>query len=253
MLGKVDSEPVEPVNDTELVRRASLAKHGLGERRGSPHELGPQFRCGANETGFEQAAGHPERIVTRQLATARPHRPHSKRRSRIRARIKQTRLADPGWPLDHADLTAPVPGCGQQRRKLLQLGCALQGFRQAHHGMVNPFAHHNNGLNQEAWRSDRPLLRSSRRLALDAQLDLLARFDLKLPVDVAQVPCDRVARHEKQLGDLTVGQAFCSKLSHPSFRRSERIDAGDRRPARPCPAAANSSRISASSPIAPQR
>ena len=51
--------------------------------------------------------------------------------------------------------------------------------------------------------------------------------------DVHWAPCDRIARHEDQLGDVTVRQALCRQPCHPEVSRRQRVDAGDRRPARP--------------------
>ena len=74
---------------------------------------------------------------------------------------------------------------------------------------------------------------SPRRLDLAASADLLARLDLEFAVDVAQMPGDRVARHENQLSDLTVRKAFCPQLRHPELGRGQRLNAGDRGPAGP--------------------
>ena len=71
--------------------------------------------------------------------------------------------------------------------------------------------------------------------------------------DVHWAPCDRIARHEDQLGDVTVRQALCRQPCHPELSRRQRVDAGDRRRRGRAPAAINPSRSSASSPVAPPR
>ena len=58
--------------------------------------------------------------------------------------------------------------------------------------------------------------------------ELLARFDLDLAVDVAEVPRNRVSRHERLLRYLTVGHAVRGELRHPEFCGRERLNAGDR-------------------------
>jgi hypothetical protein len=52
------------VQDTEFVSGLSVPEDRLGQRRRSPHQLGPRLSVGANEYGFEQVTGIAERVVT---------------------------------------------------------------------------------------------------------------------------------------------------------------------------------------------
>jgi hypothetical protein len=62
--------------------------------------------------------------------------------------------------------------------------------------------------------------------------DLLARGDVELEVDLAQLVLDRAHAEEQRLGDVTVGQAARRHLRDAALARGERLEAGDGAPAR---------------------
>src|SRR3954452_16383089 len=60
--------------------------------------------------------------------------------------------------------------------------------------------------------------------------EVVARGDLELAVDVAQVPLDRLDRDELALRDLPVGQSLGGERRHAVLARGERLAAREQTP-----------------------
>ena len=53
LVGKVDRQPVQPMDDTEDIRRLPLPEDGLGECRRPLHQCGPRLGIATKDDAFE--------------------------------------------------------------------------------------------------------------------------------------------------------------------------------------------------------
>ena len=89
LLGEVDNEPVEAVQNAEFVCGLTFAEQRLSEGGGSPQQRRPCIGLSPNHVGLEQIMNHTEGMAARQFAAPRPDDRHARQPGQPGALVEQ--------------------------------------------------------------------------------------------------------------------------------------------------------------------
>ena len=89
LLGEVDGEPIEAVQNAAFVCSLTVAEQRLSEGSGSVQQQLPCTGISPNDVGLEQIMHHAERMAARRFAAARPDDRHARQPGQAGALVEQ--------------------------------------------------------------------------------------------------------------------------------------------------------------------